>query len=172
MLISGYGKTGPWKGKPGQDLLIQSIAGLAFTTGNGSNGPVPFGLSVADILSGAQLVQGILAALIRKQKTGKGALIEISLLESLLDFQFELLTTYYATDVLPQRSGYNNAHPLLSAPYGIYKTTDGYLALAMMDLAILADAVQCSALHSFAADEAFVKRDEIMMLTAAHLSTN
>jgi crotonobetainyl-CoA:carnitine CoA-transferase CaiB-like acyl-CoA transferase len=133
---------------------------------------VPFGLSVADILSGAQLVQGILAALIRKQKTGKGALIEISLLESLLDFQFELLTTYYATDVLPQRSGYNNAHPLLSAPYGIYKTTDGYLALAMMDLAILADAVQCSALHSFAADEAFVKRDEIMMLTAAHLSTN
>ena len=70
--ISGYGKEGPWKNKPGQDLLLQSMTGLAYTTGNGSNGPVPFGVSIADILCGAQLVQGILAALIRRQKRGRG----------------------------------------------------------------------------------------------------
>ena len=102
--ISGYGTKGPWKDKPGQDLLVQSLTGLAFTTGNGTNGPVPFGISVADILCGAQLVQGILGALIRRQKTGAGALIEVSLMESLLDFQFELLTTYYANHQQPKRS--------------------------------------------------------------------
>ena len=58
--ISGYGKEGPWKNKPGQDLLLQSMTGLAYTTGNGNDDPVPFGIAIADILCGAQLVQGIL----------------------------------------------------------------------------------------------------------------
>src|SRR4030095_9130440 len=101
--ISGYGKEGPWKNRPGQDLLLQSITGLAYTTGNASNGPVPFGISIADILAGAHLVQVIIAALIRRQKKKQGALIEVSLMESLLDFQFELLTTYYSSDKQPQR---------------------------------------------------------------------
>ena len=48
--ISGYGKEGPWKNKPGQDLLFQSMTGLAYTTGNGNNGPVPFGIAIGDIL--------------------------------------------------------------------------------------------------------------------------
>lgn len=169
--ISGYGKEGPWKDKPGQDLLLQSITGLAFTTGNGTNGPVPFGVSIADILCGAQLVQGILAALIRRQKKGIGALIEISLLESILDFQFELLTTYYTSGQQPQRSKVNNGHPLLSAPYGIYKTADGYIALAMMDIQILAKAIQCNGLQTFTQDQAFAQRDIIKKILADHIST-
>src|SRR6476620_6268253 len=132
--ISGYGKEGPWKDKPGQDLLLQSMTGLAYTTGNGVNGPVPFGIAIADILSGAQLVQGILGALIRRQKKGVGALIEVSLMESLLDFQFELLTTYFTSLKLPLRSKLNNGHPLLSAPYGIFRTKDGFIAIAMVPL--------------------------------------
>ncbi len=79
--ISGYGKKGPWKNKPGQDLLLQSLSGLAFTTGNKDHDPVPFGIAIADIISGTHLAQGILAALIRRQKKGVGALIEVSLLE-------------------------------------------------------------------------------------------
>lgn len=167
--ISGYGKKGPWKDKPGQDLLVQSLAGLAYTTGSGSNGPVPFGISVADILCGAQLVQGILGALIRRQKTGTGGLIEVSLMESLLDFQFELLTTYYSNQQQPQRSNVANAQPLLSAPYGIYATADGFIALAMMDMHILADAVHCHELKLFSKEQAFSARDEIKKILAAHL---
>lgn len=169
--ISGYGKRGPWKNNPGQDLLLQSMTGLAFTTGNGTNGPVPFGISVADILCGAQLVQGILAALIRRQKTGSGAVIEVSLMESLLDFQFELFTTYFASQQLPQRSKVNNGHPLLGAPYGIYATQDGYIALAMMDIHQLADAIGCSAVKQFAKEDGFVKRDAIKQLLKDHLVT-
>jgi crotonobetainyl-CoA:carnitine CoA-transferase CaiB-like acyl-CoA transferase len=164
--ISGYGKEGPWKNKPGQDLLLQAMTGLAYTTGNGDNGPVPFGIAVGDILCGAQLVQGIIAALIRRQKTGAGALIEASLMESLLDFQFELLTTYFTNNKQPQRSTINNGHPLLSAPYGLYKTTDGYIALAMMDIHELADAINCKKLRNFSKEEVFAKRNEIKKILA------
>lgn len=167
--ISGYGKTGPWKDKPGQDLLLQSMTGLAYTTGNGNNGPVPFGISIADIMAGSQLVQGILGGLIRRHKTGKGALIEVSLMESLLDFQFELLTTYYTTKQQPQRSKVANGQPLLSAPYGIYDTADGHIAIAMMDIHVLADTIGCLELKHFSKEEAFSRRDEIKSVLATHL---
>lgn len=167
--ISGYGKKGPWKDKPGQDLLLQSMTGLAYTTGNGNNGPVPFGISIADIMAGSQLVQGILGGLIRRHKTGKGTLIEVSLMESLLDFQFELLTTYYTTKQQPQRSKVANGQPLLSAPYGIYDTADGHIAIAMMDIHVLADTIGCLELKTFPKEEAFSRRDEIKSALATHL---
>jgi crotonobetainyl-CoA:carnitine CoA-transferase CaiB-like acyl-CoA transferase len=169
--ISGYGKKGPWKNKPGQDLLLQSITGLAYTTGNGTNGPVPFGISIADILAGSQLVQGILGGLIRRSKTGKGALIEVSLMESLLDFQFELLTTYFTNNQQPLRSKVANGQPLLSAPYGIYQTKDSYIAIAMMDIHVLADTIGCGALKYFAKEDAFALRDEIKSVLVEHLQT-
>ncbi len=169
--ISGYGKAGPWKNKPGQDLLLQSMAGLAYTTGNGSKGPVPFGIAVTDILCGAQLVQGILAALIRRQKTGSGALIEVSLMESLLDFQFELLTTYFTSKEQPQRSNVANGQPLLSAPYGIYATANGFIALAMMDIQLLAKAIGCAELNQFLKRQVFTQRDTIKTIVARHLIT-
>ncbi len=170
--VSGYGKDGPWKGKPGQDLLIQSMSGLVFTSGNQHANPTPFGIAVADIMGGSQLVQGILAALIRRQKTGMGALIEISLLESILDFQFELLTTYYASEKLPIRSSIANAHPLLSAPYGIYATTDGFLAIAMTPVQKLANIIGCNELHAFTQEDAFEKRDAIKNILSNFLKTS
>ncbi len=167
--ISGYGKTGPWKHKPGQDLLLQSVTGLAYTTGNAGHAPVPFGLSIADTLCGAQLVQGILAALIRRQKTDKGALIEISLMESLLDFQFELLTTYYNSGLALKRSEVSNGNPLLGAPYGIYATKDGFVAIAMMDINVLANVIDCNALEVYSQEHTFINRDEIKSLLSNHL---
>ena len=89
--ISGYGTEGPWKNLPGQDLLLQAISGLAYTTGNEDDLPVPFGIAIADIICGAHFVQGILAALIRRQKKGIGARIEVNLLASLLDFCLRIL---------------------------------------------------------------------------------
>ena len=168
--ITGYGKQGPWKKRPGQDLLLQSMSGLVYTSGNASDDPVPFGIAIADIICGAHMVQGILAALIRRHKKGVGALIEVSLLESLLDFQFELLTTYYTSGVLPERSGINNGHPLLSAPYGIYETLDGFVAIAMVNLDALATAIDCDALKSFSQEFAFRRRDEIKGLLSIHLA--
>jgi CoA:oxalate CoA-transferase len=169
--ITGYGNEGPWKNKPGQDLLIQALSGLTFHTGNADKNPVPFGLAVSDMMCGAHLVQGILAALIRRQKKGVGALVEVSLLESILDFQFELLTTYYASGQLPQRSHVNHGHPLLGAPYGIYKTIDGWLALAMTPIGKLKYALSINALDDFTDKDLFAKRDEIKKIIADLLLT-
>lgn len=167
--ISGYGSEGPWKTKPGQDLLLQSLSGLAYTTGNADEGPVPFGIAVADIFCGAQMVQGILAALIRRQKKGVGALVELSLLESLLDFQFELFTTYFASGKKPLRSNMSNGQPLLGAPYGMYKTSTGFIAIAMVKFAALAKAIDSVELSRYSQAEAFEKRDEIKDILAKHL---
>lgn len=167
--ISGYGNIGPWKDKPGQDLLVQSLSGLAYTTGNKQDSAMPFGLAMGDYLCGNQAVQAIIAALIRRKKTGVGARVELSMMESLIDFQFEFFTTYFKSGVLPKRSELNSAHALLSAPYGIYKTLDGYLAVAMMPLEKLNKAIDCQPLRAFSQNDAFSKRDEIKSVIQEHL---
>src|SRR5262249_49567714 len=94
--ITGYGNEGPWADKPGQDLLAQSLSGLTWLSGDGGEdaAPVPMGLAAADMFAGHFLAQGILALLVRRGTTGHGGLVETSLLESLIDFQFEVLTTH------------------------------------------------------------------------------
>jgi crotonobetainyl-CoA:carnitine CoA-transferase CaiB-like acyl-CoA transferase len=170
--ISGYGETGPWVDMPGQDLLAQSLSGVTWLNGHDGDGPVPLGLSIADMLAGHVLTEGILAGLVRRGITGRGALVQTSLLEVLVDLQFELLTTHLNDgERLPARAGFRNANAYLAAPYGIYPTADGYLALAMMPLGKLADTLPLSALTGYSADDAFTKRDEIKRLIAMTLAT-
>src|SRR6185436_6698917 len=73
--ISGYGEDGPWISRPGQDLLAQARSGVMWLNGDEDQGPVPFGLAIADMLAGAAACQGILAALVRRGVTGKGGLV-------------------------------------------------------------------------------------------------
>jgi CoA:oxalate CoA-transferase len=169
--VTGYGKEGPWKGKPGQDLLLQSLSGLAWLNGNEDQPPLPFGLAVADMFAGAHLAQGILACLVRRGTTGEGGLVEVSLLESILDFQFEVLTTHLNDGgELPVRSSINNAHAYLGAPYGIYSTKDGYIALAMGSVITLGRLIECDELKAFTnPDSWFTQRDEIKAVLANHL---
>ncbi|MBB3697380.1 CoA transferase [Flammeovirga yaeyamensis] len=162
--VTGYGTIGPWVKKPGQDLLAQSISGLTHLTGDKDDAPTPMGLAVADIFCGTHLTQGILAALVSRGKSGKGALVEVSLLESMLDFQFEVITTYLnGGKDKPVRANKGNAHAYLSAPYGVYKTYDGYIALAMGSLLDLGKALGCKPLLRFENQEDwFTERNLIM----------
>ncbi len=129
---SGYGDTGPWRDRPGQDLLAQSISGLPWLSGGRDDGPVPMGLSVADHLTSCHLAHGVTALLFRRERTGRGGLVQTSLLEAMLDLQFELLSTHLNdASVTVARGGPHAAHAFLPAPYGTYRTADGYLALAM-----------------------------------------
>lgn len=170
-IVTGYGNAGPWKDKPGQDLLVQSLSGLVWLSGDASHGPVPMGLAIADMLTGAHLVQGILACLVRRGITGKGGLVEVSLMESVLDFQFEVLTTHLNDGgKLPDRSSINNAHAYLGAPYGIYRTADGYLALAMGSVTKLGELLECPSLKKYSDPKTwFANRDEIKAVLADHL---
>ena len=161
--ISGYGSDGPWSSLPGQDLLAQSRTGLVWLNGNGGEAPTPMGLAVADMLAGHTLVEGILAAVIKRFRTDNGSHVETSLVEALLDFQFEVLTTYFNDgNRKPQRSSYNNAHAYLSAPYGIYKTSNGYIAIAMTPLPQLGELLDLNSIKGLDDQkEWFTKRDEI-----------
>lgn len=170
--VTGYGRSGPWKDKPGQDLLAQSLSGLTWLSGDDGQPPIPFGLATADMLCGTHLAQGILAALVARGKTGQGSRVEVSLLESLADFQFEVLTTYLNDgEKPPRRARHRNAHAYLGAPYGIYETRDGYIAIAMAALDELGEAIGLPELAAYEGDAAsrFEQRNEIKQVLAAHL---
>jgi crotonobetainyl-CoA:carnitine CoA-transferase CaiB-like acyl-CoA transferase len=171
--ITGYGLEGPWVERPGQDLLAQARAGLMWLNGDDGQGPVPFGLAVADMLAGAAACQGILASLVRRGISGRGAHVETSLLEALVDFQFEALTAYLNDGQrLPRRSEFRSAHAYLSAPYGVYQTADGWLAIAMTPIGKLADLFGLSELGAYRDKPKswFSERDTIKRIIAAHVS--
>jgi len=152
-------------------LLVQSLSGLPYLNGDATQPPVPFGLAVSDMMAGAHLVQGVLATLLRRSITGVGGKVEVSLLESTLDLQFEVLSTYLNDGgKAPQRSAVNNAHAYLGAPYGIYATSDGYLALAMGSILRLGELLECPALMTYVDPASlFDQRDEIKSILVHHL---
>lgn len=164
--ISGYGEDGDWAGLPGQDLLAQARSGLMWLSGNHGQGPVPVGLPVADITAGACLAQGLLAALYRQARSGEGAHVQTSLLEALIDLQFEFLTTWMSNgQTPPQRLTEGSAHGYLAAPYGVYAAKTGHLALAMTPLSALAKALdqpELATLDAFRDREAIRQRLQVV----------
>jgi itaconate CoA-transferase len=126
--ISGYGTTGPYRDKKAYDLLVQSEAGLVSITGTPDT-PSKVGISVADISAGMYAFSGILAALMRRERTGEGAALDVSLFDSLAEWMgFPAYYTGYG-GTPPPRSGARNA---VIAPYGPYTAGDGkvvYLGL-------------------------------------------
>ena len=168
--ISGYGEDGPWRDLPGQDLLAQARSGLLWLTGSAGDPPMPMGLAVADMLAGHALCEGILAALVGRGVHGRGARVDTSLFEAMVDFQFEVLTTHLNDGRRPPRRGaVNGAHPYLGAPYGIYRTADGHLAIAMTpSLKKLAELMEIEGLSPFYDDpkSLMAERDAIKAVIA------
>jgi len=171
--VNGYGSEGPWRDLPGQDLLVQSLSGLTWLSNNRDQRPTPMGVAVVDILAGTHLTQGILAALYRRGLDGEGGLVQVSMLESILDFQFEALTCFFNDGrQLPVRSRISNGNAYVPAPYGIYKTADGYLSLAMNDVPLLGRLLGCPALEIYTdSNQWFDKRDDIKEVLGMHLLT-
>lgn len=172
--LNGFGDEGPWKDLPGQDLLLQAASGLTWLSSDRDKAPTPMGIAVVDIMAGTQLAQGILASLYKRGVSGTGALVQVSMMESIISFQFEVLTCFYNDGhQLPVRSSVNNANAFIAAPYGIYKTNDGYIALAMGNIVVLGELLKCETLKQYSnSSDWFVKRDEIKKILAAHLLTN
>ncbi|MDP8249082.1 MAG: CoA transferase [Candidatus Tritonobacter lacicola] len=126
--ISGYGHSGPLEKKPGYDLAIQGMSGIMSITGNPEGPPFKVGTSVADIVAGIYAMQGILLALLTREKTGKGQKIDVSM----LDCQMSLLTyqagIYFMTGEGPRRKG--NQHPTI-CPYETFRASDKYINIAI-----------------------------------------
>lgn len=170
--VSGYGTCGPWRDKPGQDLLVQSLSGIAWLSGNAADGPVPTGFAMLDVATAANLVQGILACLVRRGVTGKGGLVEVDLMSSAIDMTFEQLTCFLNDgEQTPKRHAIGNANPYQPAPYGIYRASDGYFAFAMTPLTRVAELLGAPEIAAFPQSEAYSRKDEIKAIVAGICAT-
>lgn len=170
---TGYGAEGPFKDRPGQDLLAQSISGLPWLNGRAGDPPIPVGLAVADIFTSTHLASGVIALLLRRERTGQGGCVESSLLESMLDLQFELISAnLFDPSVVVNRGAGNSAHAFLPAPYGLYETSDGYLAIAMTPIPELGKLLGVD-LNQYKDPKSWWSDQEIIMKTlSAALATN
>jgi crotonobetainyl-CoA:carnitine CoA-transferase CaiB-like acyl-CoA transferase len=170
---TGYGADGPFKDRPGQDLLAQSISGLPWLNGRAGDPPIPVGLAVADIFTSTHLASGVIALLLRRERTGQGGLVESSLLESMLDLQFELLSAnLFDPDVIVKRGAGNSAHAFLPAPYGLYQTSSGYLAIAMTPVPALGALLGVDLSQYEDPKSWWSHQEEIMKALSAQLATN
>lgn len=170
---TGYGTSGPLKNRPGQDLLAQSISGLPWLNGAADDPPIPVGIALADIITSIHIAHGVTAALLRRERTGEGALVEVSLLESMLDLQFELVSAHLTeTKMAIKRGPRHSAHAFLQAPYGTYPTKDGYLAIAMGSVPELGELIGLSELAQYEDPKSWwSEQSAITALLAEHLAT-
>ncbi|MDI3257690.1 MAG: CoA transferase [Kyrpidia sp.] len=126
--ISGFGQTGPYRDRPGYDLIAQGMSGLMSITGEPGGAPSKIGFSMADVAAGLWAVIGILAALRARERTGEGDWLDLSLLEALVACQTYLAGNYFASGRDPQPLG--TAHPN-AVPYQMFEAQDGYVNVAV-----------------------------------------
>ena len=159
---SGYGESGPYVERPGQDMLIQGLTGLISNTGRGDAAPVPAGAGLADQIGAMNMVYGILAALYYREKTGRGQKIEVNLLAGMIAHQAQeyVAVLNLGEDLIRPSSGIG--HPGMQAPFGIYATKDGYVSIAMSPFKTLYETLGAPQLAIY--DDLktlFDKRDEV-----------
>ena len=160
---SGYGASGPYQKRAGQDLLAQSIGGGAALNGKKGEMPVVTAVGQADLLTSLFIVQSVLAAIYSRGNTGKGQKIEANLLNSVVGFHVQEITAYLHKGQNPERSESGIPNPWLGAPYGLYNTKDGYVAIGMNSVQKLAQVVGLEKYNSntFASNNIIENRDEI-----------
>lgn len=169
---SGYGQTGPYKDRPGQDLLVQSLAGTLQLTGRRDDAPTACGIGISDEYTGLHIVVAVLAALSHKQATGEGQRVEVDLFSCTVAAQQQELTVWLNHGEPMPRPEENIGHVGATGPFGIYPTGDGYLSLAMMPCPDLGKVLGVEWLDEFDTNEKmFAERDTIHRRLSAHFAT-
>ncbi len=168
---SGYGGSSPYRDRPGQDLLLQALSGLASISGRAGQPPTPVGTAVVDQHGAALLALGVLAALLERGRTGRGLHVELSMLRAAFDLQLEIVT-YALNGARMEKSPTSLASMFHPGPYGVYATKDGYLVLSMSPLPVLQQALDLPELAPYATlPYNFAAREEIARILEPHMRT-
>ena len=164
--ISGYGTEGPYATRPGQDLLL---SGAMYSAGIDGGDPHPSGQYVVDATTAYCAFEGALAALLHRERTGEGQLVEVNMLDAAVSFQMQELSVFTIDGKAQQRTSEPHANVYIRAPYGVFKTLDGYIALAFPPLAKLGELFG-EPIFATMNDEVdcFEKRDLIHQLVSKH----
>lgn len=135
--ISGYGESGPYAKRPGQDLLLQSLSGAMFSVGSADEPPQPSPQYMVDAFTAYTAFEGTLAALLHRERTGEGQLVQVNMLDAIIASQMQEITVFMQGLKPQRRSGEPHAHCYIRAPYGVFKTADGYITLVTPHLPTL-----------------------------------
>lgn len=139
--ISGYGESGPYVSLPGQDLLLQAMSGAMLSSGRESDPPAPAGQYLADAITAYSAFEGVLAALLHRERTGEGQLVEVNMLDAVVTIQMQELSVFTVGHKPQTRSAEPHAHCYIRAPYGVFATGDGFIAMAFANLRTLGELI-------------------------------
>ncbi|MGN6102395.1 MAG: CaiB/BaiF CoA transferase family protein [Devosia sp.] len=165
---SGYGDSGPYLNRPGQDMLVQGLTGIMAATGRGDGPPVPVGSGFSDQIGAMNIVYGVLAALHWRERSGRGQEIKVDLLSAMLAHQGQemLMAMNFGQDFKRPNSGIG--HPGMEAPFGVYPVVDGWVTIAMSPYKKLVGVLGDESLLVYDnPKDLFEKRDEIWGKLAA-----
>jgi crotonobetainyl-CoA:carnitine CoA-transferase CaiB-like acyl-CoA transferase len=169
---SGYGRTGPYAKRPGQDYLVQALTGAMWLTGRRGDPPFLFGAAIADQFTGLHLVIGILAALQHRNRTGEGQRVDVDLLSCMMAIQQQELTVFFNHGQPLERPVENVGHPGITAPCGVYGTADGYLLLSVCPCPVLGGILGVEWLAQYDTNEKmYAARDAVHRLLRANFAT-
>ncbi|WP_394771361.1 CaiB/BaiF CoA transferase family protein [Lacisediminihabitans sp.] len=171
--ISGYGEDGPYIDRPGQDLLVQAMSGAMLSAGRKGEPPSPAGQYLADAVTASTAFEGVLAALLHRERTGEGQLVTVNMLDALTTLQMQELSVFTVGGIPQERGEQPNAHVYIRAPYGIFATSDGYLALGFADLETLGTVIGEPSFAGMVPEvDGWTRRDELYEKTEARLRTD
>lgn len=146
--INGFGTSGPYRDRPAFDFIAQAMSGFMSLNGGENDPPIRAGPPVSDLVAGMNGALGVLAALLRRERTGRGDAISVSLMSSMIGLLSFQAANYFASGELPPRTG--NDHGIV-APYGLFETADGQVAIAPSNDAMyekFLDALELQSLRS------------------------
>ena len=168
---TGYGSDGPYLDRPGQDMLLQCMSGMAMLSGERDAPPTPVGASIIDQHAATLAAFGIAAALYGRERTGQGSQIESNMLNAALDLQIEPLTYHLNKGPLWARSKPAMGSRFHPAPYGVYRTRDGWIAISLITLAKLRQALGAPELEHYTDRDQVERREEVNGIVARALAT-
>jgi crotonobetainyl-CoA:carnitine CoA-transferase CaiB-like acyl-CoA transferase len=170
--ISGYGEDGPYLNRPGQDLVLQGMSGAMLSAGREGEPPNAAGQYLVDAITAYNAFEGALAALLHRERTGEGQLVQVNMLDSITTIQMQELSVFTVGGKPQKRSAEPHAHVYIRAPYGAFATSDGFIIVAFPKLKTLGEVIgEPSFLTMDDEVDTWTRRDEIFAKTRERLKT-
>lgn len=170
--MSGFGESGPYVDRPGQDLILQAMSGAMLSAGREGDPPAPAGQFLADAVTAYSAFEGALAALLHRERTGEGQLVEVNMLDAVVTFQMQEMSVFTAGGKAQTRSAEPHAHSYIRAPYGVFATADGFIVVAFANLKQFGELIGEPGFADFDDEQdSWLHRDAIFAATRERLAT-
>lgn len=164
--MSGYGEDGPYVDRPGQDLVLQGMSGAMLSAGRAGEPPAAAGQYLVDAVTAYTAFEGALAALLHRERTGEGQLVQVNMLDAITALQMQELSVFTVAGKPQTRSAEPHAHVYIRAPYGAFATSDGFIIVSFPRLATLGQVIgEDSFLTMDDEKDTWTRRDEIFAKT-------